>query len=107
MCFEVIFQIVLALFAVFGIRSLLAMIEETWFLSDNVGVFVTVDTRDAAANIETYLREAGKVPLSRGGVTILVEEGYADEDLLKKLKRRGLRVFIVNKEDRADRIEGK
>ena len=96
MCFEVIFQIVLALFAVFGIRSLLAMIEETWFLSDNVGVYVTVDTRDA-----------GKVPLSRGGVTILVEEGYADEELLKKLKRRGLRVFIVNKEDRADRIEGK
>ena len=105
MCFEVILQIVLALFAVFGICSLFAMIEETWFLSDNVGVFVTVDTRDAAENIEAYLREAWKVPLSRGGVTILVEDGYVDEELLKKLKRRGLRVFIINKEDRAERME--
>ena len=102
MCFEVILQIVLALFAVFGICSLFAMIEETWFLSDNVTVCVRVDTKDAAEDIESYLREAGKIPLSRGGVTGLVDDCYAEEELLRKLKCRKLHVFVVNKENRVD-----
>lgn len=102
MCFEVILQIILSLFAVFGFCSFLALIEETWFMSDNVTVCVTVDTKDAADDIEGYLREAGKVPLSRGGVTVLVERRFAEEPLLKKLKRRRLRYFVIDKEEIAD-----
>lgn len=97
MCFEVILPILLALFAVFGGGSLFFFIWETWFVSDNISVFVEVDTDEAAKNVAQYLREAGKVPLAKGnGVTVLVRRAYAEDALLRYLKRKKISYHIVD-----------
>lgn len=103
MCFEVVLQILVALFAVFGVYSLIALIGETWFGSDNIAVSVEVDTNEAAINLEDYLREAKRRPLSHsGGVTVLIRREYATEALMRKLGRRHIRYFVIDMENKVD-----
>lgn len=102
MCFEVILPIFVALFAVFGLYCLFALIGETWFGSDNIAVCIEVDTAEVAANLDVYLREARRRPLAHsGGVTVLVRREHATEALVRKLRRRHIRYFIVDMENEA------
>lgn len=96
MCFEVILQIIVACFAVFGLCSLFSLIGETWFISDNISVCIEVDTEEVARDLDLYLREAKRVPLSRGGVTVLIRKAYAEELLLRRLCRRKIRHYVVD-----------
>lgn len=97
MCFEVILQIIVALFAVFGLCSLFSLIEETWFVSDNVSVSIEVDTDEVAKDIELYLREAKRRPLANGTrVTVLIRREYAKEPLLRRLRQKKIRYYIVD-----------
>ena len=104
MCFEVILQIIVAAFAVFGICSLFWLIEETWFVSDNLSVSLEVDTEEVAQNIASYLKAAERRPLANGTrVTVLVRRRHANEQLLRFLKRRNIRYYIVeDMEKKAD-----
>ena len=104
MCFEVILQIIVAAFAVFGICSLFWLMEETWFVSDNLSVSLEVDTDEVAQNISSYLKSAGRRPLANGSrVTVLVHGKYANEPLLRFLKRRKIRYYIIeDMEKKAD-----
>ena len=75
MCFEVVFQILIAIFAIFGVFSLAKVVEETWFESDNIAVCLLVNSFEVSNNIEYYLKEIFRKPLSRGGgVVVLIEE---------------------------------
>ena len=97
MCFEVILPIFLAVFAVFGGGSLFFFIWETWFVADNISVSVEVDTDEVAKNIAQYLYEASRVPLAKGsGVTVLVRHAYAEDTLLRYLKRKNITYYIVD-----------
>lgn len=104
MCFEVIFPIIVAFFAVFGAFSLFLLIRETWFVSDNISVNLAVDTGEVAGDIAQYLREARRSPLAKGnGVTVLVYREYAKEPLIRYLKRNHIRYYIVeNMENKVD-----
>lgn len=103
MCFEVVLPIIVALFAVFGVYSLLALIGETWFGSDNIAVSVEVDTSEVASNLEGYLREARRRPLSHsGGVTVLIRREYATQALTRKLRRQHIRYYIIDMEKEAE-----
>ena len=103
MCFEVVLPIIVALFAVFGVYSLLALIGETWFGSDNIAVSVEVDTSEVASNLEGYLREARRRPLSHsGGVTVLIRREHATQALTRMLRRRHIRYYIVDMENEAE-----
>lgn len=97
MCFEVILPIIIAIFAVFGGGSLLFFIWETWFVSDNISIFVEVDTDEVAKHIALYLHEAGRLPAAKGnGVAVLLRREYAEESLVRYLKRRKVRYYIVD-----------
>lgn len=97
MCFEVILQTTVAFFAVFGVFSLFLLIGETWFVSDNISVNLAVDTSEVANDITLYLREASRKTLAKGnGVTVLVSREYAKEPLIRYLKRKHIRYYIVD-----------
>ena len=103
MCFEVVFPIIVAFFAVFGLYSLICRIGETWFTSDNITVCIEVDTAEVSTEIDRYLKEAGRIPIAHGGqITVLVRPEYADEALLRKLRRRHIRCFVLDMENRVD-----
>ena len=100
MCFEVVLQIVCAALACFGVYSLIYFVSETWFFSDNIAVCVEIDTIEAVKNIENYVKEACRIPRGRcGGVTVLVRQRYAAESLLRELRARGIRYFIIYTDD--------
>jgi hypothetical protein len=97
MCFEVVFQILCAVFAVFGIYSLIFFVSETWFGSDNIAVCIEVDTDEVAENMEKYLKEAFRKPCSRcGGVFVLIHRRYATESLLRKLRTKNVKYYVLN-----------
>lgn len=97
MCFEVVFQILCAVFVVFGIYALIFLVSETWFGSDNIAVCIEVDTNEVAENMEKYLKEAFRKPCSRsGGVFVVVHRRYASESLLRKLRAKNVKYYVLN-----------
>lgn len=96
MCFEVILPILAAAFCIFGVYALLHFVWQTWFAYGNLSVAILVDTKEVATHFDVYLKEARRVPLSHSGVTVLVCREYADEALLRLLKRRGLSYCIID-----------
>ena len=97
MCFEVVLQIVVAIFAVFGLFSAMTFIGETWFEADNVTICFEVDTKEALAEIDGNIRRLRRKPLGRGNqITILVHRSFATEDLLRKLRRQHVRYYLID-----------
>ena len=102
MCFEVIFPIVLIGFSVFGLYAVIAFAGETWFGSDNISVCLIIDTEDMMLHLDDCLKEAKKKPMARSrGVTVLVHEKYAAEEVLGKLERQKIRYYVLSMKQNA------
>ncbi len=97
MYFEVFFEILVALFAIFGFFSLVKLICAIWFGYDNVRVALEIDSRDSAENVEEYIAEARELCLMRGGreLAVIVQGEFFDEELAKKLQKRRVKYYVV------------
>ena len=96
MCFEVFLELVLIIFAVFGLFSLTLLIGESCFRSDKVVLALRVDEGHVAKELALYVKEARSSWFLRGKSPILVilKREYATEDLLGWLKKEKL-AYIV------------
>lgn len=97
MYFEVFFEILVALFALFGFFCLIKLIGVIWFGYDNVRVALEVDSRDSAENIDEYIAEAKELCLVRGGrqIAVIVGREYFDEALSKRLEKGRVKYYVV------------
>ena len=97
MYFEVFLKIFVCLFAIFGFYCLVKLVGVTWFGYDNVRVTIEVDSRETAANINAYIKEAEEFCLACGGrkIAVIVKKEFGDEKLLKKLERRNIRYYVI------------
>ena len=97
MYFEVFFQILLALFALFGFFSLVKLIGAMWFGYDNIRVALEIDSKDSAENIEEYIAEARELCLMRGGrqIAVIVRREYFDDTLIKKLEKGRIKYYVI------------
>lgn len=97
MYFEVFLEIIVAIFAVFGLFCLIKLVDVIWFGCDNVRVTVEVDTPDTAEYICDFLKEAENTCLVWGGreIAVLVRSEFADEKLLKKLEQKRVKYYII------------
>ena len=103
MCFEVILPVFVSLLAVFGLFCLFSLVGETWYGSDNISVCLLVDTVEVVDRFDAYIREVCRKPLARGGgVTVVIQERFANERLLRKIRENGLRYYIVDMENKAE-----
>ena len=97
MYFEVFFEILVALFALFGFFSLVKLIGAVWFGYDNIRVALEVDSKDSVENIEEYIAEAKELCLMRGGrqIAVIIRREYFDELLIKKLEKSRVKYYVV------------
>ena len=97
MYFEVFLKIFVGLFAVFGFYCLIKLVSVTWFGYENIRVTVEVDSPDACANINEYLKEAEDFCFVCGGrsIAVLINREYSNERLIKKLERKNIKYYII------------
>lgn len=100
MYFEVFLEIFAAIFALFGIYCLIRLVGATWFGYDNVRAAVEVDSTDTAENINSYLKEAERICLLRGGgrIAVLVRREYCSDKLIRRLKKRKIKYYVIDTE---------
>ena len=97
MYFEVFLKIFVGIFAIFGFYCLVKLVMVTLFGYDNIRVAVEVDSKDTAANINTFLKEAEEFCLVCGGreIAVLVKKEFGDEKLLRKLERKNIKYYLI------------
>lgn len=97
MYFEVFLKIFVGIFAVFGFYCLIKLAMVTLFGYDNIRVTIEVDSRDTAANINDFLKEAEEFCLVCGGreIAVLVKKEFADEKLFRKLERKNVKYYLI------------
>ena len=97
MYFEVFLKVTIAIFAVFGVYSLMILISECVCRSQNIVISVEVDSKETAENVEHYLNEAEKLFFLRSGseITVVLQKQYATVETLEKIEQRNLRYYIV------------
>ena len=97
MYFEVFLKVTIAIFAVFGVYSLMMLISEYACRSQNIVISVEVDCREVAENIEQYLSEAEKLFFLRSGsdITVILQNQYATAETLEKIEHRNIRYYVI------------
>ena len=87
MCFEVILEIFVAFFAVFGLYALLLLIWEWLFDNPQIFVCVLVTDEESAKDVLDLVREAAKhLSAHRKEVLVVVSRQFANEAFLNVLK---------------------
>lgn len=96
MYFEVFLEIVIAAFAVFGLFSLVSLIGETYFRSDNILLAVEVDTEQVASELAACLKEARDAFFLRGKseIVVIIKRELATKELLSWLERKKIRYIV-------------
>lgn len=99
MQYEVILEITVALFAVFGAYTAIRTVAEAIFRSKNILVALEIKTNEDANDIEFLLREARDsftVRGARGRVVVLLASRFEyNEELREIIDCEGAEVIIV------------
>lgn len=112
MYFEVIFKVILALFAVFGVYSLICIIAQSVFGGDNICVALEIRRMDDFFDLDLYLEDATSLCFLKntGRVIILLDKELSEnEEVVGAIKDKNLDFIIVDGKGNydADRKRGK
>ena len=96
MCFEVILEIFVAFFSVFGLYALLLLICEWLFGSPQIFVCVSIADAKSAKDVLDLVGEAAKhLSAHRKKVLVMVSRQFANEALLNVLKENQIPYRVV------------
>lgn len=97
MYFEAFLEIILALFAVYGVYSLYRFVFSVILGYDNIRIVLEVDTKEVADNIDAYLKEARENCLALFGkqVAVIIRRDLLSEGLIKKLDRKRIKYYVI------------
>ncbi len=97
MYFEVFLEIVLVSFAVFGLFSLVILIGEVCFGSEDLVLALRVKDQHVAEMLECYVREAKGSWFRRRSrrLLVIIDQSLATEERLAWLAEKNIEYFIV------------
>ncbi len=96
MYFEVFLEILIAAFAVFGLFSLVLLIGERFFGSEQLILAIEVEEAFVANDLAYYVKEARGSCFLRGRseIVVILKKELATEDRLLWLKRQKIRYIL-------------
>lgn len=99
---EIFFEILVAVFAVFGLYAFAHALCALIFRNEKVRPMLLVDSAEVASEVETYLFEAENACFLLGSRRLLavIRQPYATAELLRILNKKGIPYEIVIQSDR-------
>ncbi len=98
MYFDLIFKILLAIFAAFGVLSLVKCLANLAKRDENVGIYVRIMTQKNADDAEMLLHEASRARFfgGCGKINVLISKNLEDiSGIVEKLKNFEVDFYIV------------
>lgn len=99
MYFEVIFKVILALFAVFGIYSLICIIAQSSFSGTNICVALEIRSIEDILELDVYLEEASSLCFLKNTSRVLILLGKdlsENAEAVESIKEKHLDFVIVD-----------